>query len=493
MKFDPGPIGQIVRVGNTTVRMAGSRGVLLKKKLPKLPEKLVAAGWKMEARVGGGGQGSIFLIGNPASPRKAALKLPKPGCSSTDLERFRREIRSLAAIKHQNVMSIVEFDADVATPWMVMPWGESLGVWWKQVRKPLAPAHLFDRAYECAIAILAGLSQFHERGETHRDLKPENIIVVDGVVKVSDAGIIFSREATRLTEHTNRPIRRGFHLYSYSSQNPQAEPPQWEDCLHFAWVFGWMLLDPPKPFGNFHWRYLSFVSDARCETVVRPLMAACSHERNCPANAGEVRRWLDHMMTAARRLNDLPAASAKVVEAEAWQRARTIIDRAERLEQAEAAAAVCERHIQPIREELWNVLRLALDAGADFKVEASTEPRIPEALVRLVENPMGSPNLLRYVFGGKGTDRMVVSMRCVTPMGIKLATFPDGYLPFVFDCHFEHPNQQKSQSFALLVHRDASLWRMQWPNLLDPRPTSTEEVLQWFLKVVSSPDLRPPR
>ncbi len=199
------------------------------------------------------------------------------------------------------------------------------------------------------------------------------------------------------------------------------------------------------------------------------------------------------MMVAVTLPNDLPTVAAKVIEVEAFQRASAITDKVERLEQAEAAAIVCERYIQPIREGVWNVLSLALQADTNLKPEATTEPGILDALISLVENPMGSPNLLRYVFGGKETDRIIISMRCVTPTGIQSETFPEGYLPFVFDCHFEHPNRQKSESFALLVHRDASLWRVQWPSLRAATLTSAEDILQWFLSVIADSDLRPVR
>src|SRR5258707_8447901 len=161
---------------------------------PKLPKKLADAGWQIHDKLGGGGQGGIFSLYHPDFPQNFALKLPNTGCSGTDLERFRREIQTLAAIDHPNVMNIIEFDVDDTIPWMVMPQGQSLDKWWEQIRISLMPTDLFDHAYQCAMEVLMGLTQFHERGETHRDLKPQNVIVVDGTPKVSDAGLIFNPE-----------------------------------------------------------------------------------------------------------------------------------------------------------------------------------------------------------------------------------------------------------------------------------------------------------
>jgi serine/threonine-protein kinase len=125
------------------------------------------------------------------------------------LERFRREARTAAMIRHPNVVSIHDFndgtnEGTEAYIVMELVQGVSLG---KLLRRDgrLSPA----RAVHLMHDICAGVGVAHRRGLLHRDLKPDNVIVVppshegdEETAKVVDFGLAKVRDVagTALTQ-----------------------------------------------------------------------------------------------------------------------------------------------------------------------------------------------------------------------------------------------------------------------------------------------------
>ena len=120
----------------------------------------------------------------------------------TAIERFRREARSAAMIRHPNVVSIHDFgDASTgnsAETYIVMELikGESL----RQVIAREGQLHP-ERAISLMRDICAGVGLAHRQGLLHRDLKPDNVIVSPPAssdtrenVKVVDFGLAKIRE-----------------------------------------------------------------------------------------------------------------------------------------------------------------------------------------------------------------------------------------------------------------------------------------------------------
>lgn len=97
---------------------------------------------------------------------------------SGGIERFRREARSAALIRHSNVVAIHDFSdahADGAAAYIVMELvrGTSLRDILRQELRLDS-----DRAVALMRDICAGVAVAHRQGIVHRDLKPDNIIVV---------------------------------------------------------------------------------------------------------------------------------------------------------------------------------------------------------------------------------------------------------------------------------------------------------------------------
>jgi serine/threonine protein kinase len=124
--------------------------------------------------LGAGGMGVVFKAEDPMLQRPVALKamLPILAVSATARERFLREARSAASIKHDHIVHIYQVGEDRGVPYLAMEFleGEPLDERLKG-SEPLSLAEVLRIGREIA----DGLEAAHLRGLVHRDIKPANI------------------------------------------------------------------------------------------------------------------------------------------------------------------------------------------------------------------------------------------------------------------------------------------------------------------------------
>ena len=130
--------------------------------------------------LGHGGMGAVFLAEDMQLRRHVALKLLKPVRSGHGdaIERFMRETRAAAAVRHDHVVTIYQVGEAHGVPFIAQELleGETLEDALRRaegvsppVRMPIAEALRIGRE------IAAGLAAAHHRGLLHRDVKPANI------------------------------------------------------------------------------------------------------------------------------------------------------------------------------------------------------------------------------------------------------------------------------------------------------------------------------
>ncbi len=165
------------------------------------PGDVVEDRFELESIAGSGGMGTVFRARDRSTGEHVALKLLRVG-SPDALERFAREIRVLAALRHPGIVRHVA-DGKLATgePWLAMEWlaGESLQE--RLARAGLTAAESVDLARRVAEALGAA----HERGVVHRDVKPSNLFLPGGdldAVKVLDFGVARVTDAGRASTRT---------------------------------------------------------------------------------------------------------------------------------------------------------------------------------------------------------------------------------------------------------------------------------------------------
>ena len=137
-------------------------------------------------QLGQGGMGTLYLAQDPRLERPVAIKLLKE--DSAELrERFAREARTAANLRHVNIVSIFDVDEFNGQPFIAMEYipGETLG---EMIRRR-APLPL-GRKLQLIEDLCAGLAYAHRAGIIHRDIKPANIMVdSEGTLKILDFGI----------------------------------------------------------------------------------------------------------------------------------------------------------------------------------------------------------------------------------------------------------------------------------------------------------------
>ena len=158
----------------------------------------IAAGTKfgpyvIVAPLGSGGMADVYRARDPRLGREVALKI-LPTRLITDegsMERFRREVRAVAALSHPNIIHIYDFGLEEGRPFAVTELLEGQTL---RERMRHSPPTL-EESIEIAASICDGIEAAHSKKIIHRDLKPENIfLTADGRVKILDFGIARSEQ-----------------------------------------------------------------------------------------------------------------------------------------------------------------------------------------------------------------------------------------------------------------------------------------------------------
>ncbi|MFZ5785394.1 MAG: protein kinase domain-containing protein, partial [Acidobacteriota bacterium] len=163
--------------------------------------KLIADRFRVIARLGAGGMGTVYEAEHLYIQKRVALKLLRPEitASADAVARFQREALAASTIGHENIVAIDDFgrlaDGQVYLTMEFLdgdPLNEVLE------REPLSVPQILD----VAIQTCHGLAAAHAKGIIHRDMKPENIFLVDGgsKVKILDFGIA---KVVRADSNTN--------------------------------------------------------------------------------------------------------------------------------------------------------------------------------------------------------------------------------------------------------------------------------------------------
>ncbi len=178
--------------------------------------RVVNGKWEIIEFIAKGGKGEVYLATQLNLDRKVALKVMSKEFQDSlgdrteeyesELQRFRREVRVMARIRHPNVLQVFDFD-------QVQVDGTTLDyIAMEYVPGPTLRQTMLQEGFqkdERAIAewiskyyfpVLQGMEAVHAKGVVHRDMKPENVLIDDEVPKIADFGLAGGHQLDDITK-----------------------------------------------------------------------------------------------------------------------------------------------------------------------------------------------------------------------------------------------------------------------------------------------------
>ncbi|MGW4195042.1 serine/threonine-protein kinase [Streptomyces sp. NPDC005004] len=154
-------------------------------------------GYPLEARLGSGGMGTVFL-GRTSSGRPVAIKLIHRQFAEDDefRTRFRQEVAAARRVSGAFTAAVVDAAPEAEQPWMATAYieGRTLAEHCA-TQGPLSGAEL----RRLAIGMAEALRDIHRVGVVHRDLKPSNVVLSPEGPRVIDFGISRAVDQETLT------------------------------------------------------------------------------------------------------------------------------------------------------------------------------------------------------------------------------------------------------------------------------------------------------
>ena len=132
--------------------------------------------FRIVGALGAGAMGTVLDAEHVPLGRRVALKVlqERVGDDPSMRMRFEREAKTLAAMQHPNIVSIVDYGVWEGVPFLVMERLEGRTLRDLIDRESPLP---FSRILAIEKQILRAIGYAHERGVVHRDLKPGNVFL----------------------------------------------------------------------------------------------------------------------------------------------------------------------------------------------------------------------------------------------------------------------------------------------------------------------------
>ncbi|MFT4302620.1 MAG: protein kinase, partial [Desulfovibrio sp.] len=203
---------------NTTSSDCGSsvnREILVLKPLLK-PGLILNDKWEILEHIASGGKGDVYRAHQKSLHRSVALKVVSSSFLDSlkddiseleaERERFRREVRVMASIRHPNVLQVIDFDR------CFVDGGDLEYIVMEYIPGPTLRGTMPEQGYgmdrpavaswlkQYFMPVLQGLIAVHDSGVIHRDIKPENIMLDGSTPKIADFGLARAQNQSRMTQ-----------------------------------------------------------------------------------------------------------------------------------------------------------------------------------------------------------------------------------------------------------------------------------------------------
>jgi len=152
-----------------------------------LPDGFTLGQYQIVARIGRGGMATVYRARQASLDRDVAIKV-LPDFFAEDegyRERFQQEARSIARLKHPNILNVFDFGQERGITYLVLELVEG-GTLAERLGRPMD----LQEAVRIIRPIASALDHAHAQGILHRDIKPSNILIHrDGTPVLGDFGL----------------------------------------------------------------------------------------------------------------------------------------------------------------------------------------------------------------------------------------------------------------------------------------------------------------
>jgi tetratricopeptide (TPR) repeat protein len=153
----------------------------------------LAPGIVVERELGAGGMGRVALGRDTVLDRLVAVKVLRPELvTAITAERFQREARSAAGLRHPNVVRVHRAGEADGLLFYIMDYVPGTTLATRLERGRLAPGEVV----RLGLDLLSALGAAHARKLIHRDVKPSNIFLAGNRALLGDFGVVYALDST---------------------------------------------------------------------------------------------------------------------------------------------------------------------------------------------------------------------------------------------------------------------------------------------------------
>ena len=147
--------------------------------------------------LGSGGFADVYLGEHIYLKTRAAIKMLHTRLTQQALQAFLDEARTIANLKHHNIVQVLEFGVEKDAPFLVMTYAPNGTL---RQRHPQGSRLSAAQVASYVGQVAAALQYAHGNKVIHRDVKPENMLIgQNGEILLSDFGIAVVAQSSRYT------------------------------------------------------------------------------------------------------------------------------------------------------------------------------------------------------------------------------------------------------------------------------------------------------